>query len=327
MGAALALGLVFVVSAILALVIAPAKPNVGFSDSAAVLAFVSLVAVAIERIIEGLFVVLAGPLGEWWPFSLAKNEFDRFETQTNDLLGPIVNQTISELDGAKAVGSKSQAEIDAIDSQIEMLRADQTRLSQRYAEVTAKLAPGSSRLARVGEINTEITKQLTAVHTQFSASIGQARTLLSAATETADRATLILSSFKDNPARRLASLALGTSLGMLVAGAVGLNLFLATLVTAEGSTSALPAMVSGSLGIVMTGIILGLGSAPTHEVVKSLQAYRDNRTTPQAVTTAATAAATATGVAPAGLLEMPGGAVAAPTSAVPRVIREVRRTG
>ena len=320
----LGLGLAFLGCAVIAYLIRPSESNAGFKDAASVLAFVSLAAVTIERIIEGVFALLAGPLGEWWPFALAKNEFDRFEAQTNGLLKDVVQKTIDELEAAKAAGNKTQDEIERIDGVIAKVTADQARLAERYTEVTKKLAPGSARLGRVSEINTEITKKLSAVHAAEGRYVTQAQGLITAATETADRASLILSSLKDNPARRIASLVLGTSLGMVVAGAVGMNLFAATLVTAAGDKSSLPSIVAGSAGILLTGIIIGLGSAPTHEVIKSLQADRDGRTSPDQVTTAPTRTTTETGIVAAGMLEMPG-AVAAVQE--PNVVRQIRRTG
>jgi len=89
-----ALILWLVVSAIVAGLIAPHTPNTGFPDSAAVLAFISLVAVSIERGIEGFFAVMAGPFGQWWPLNVVRDEFDRFEQQTNSLLTGVVAETL-----------------------------------------------------------------------------------------------------------------------------------------------------------------------------------------------------------------------------------------
>jgi hypothetical protein len=64
---------------------------------------------------------------------------------------------------------------------------------------------------------------------------------------------------------------------MLVAGFVGLNLFVATLAGPNGQSPDFPTVLAGWLGVVLTGIVIGLGSDPTHEVVKSLQTYKDSR--------------------------------------------------
>jgi len=319
----LGLGATFFVCAAIGYVISPGVSNTGFADAGAVLAFVSLAAVTIERIIEGIFAALASRLGEWWPFSLAKDEFDRFETETNGLLKDVVKKTIEELEAAKAAGDKTADELTRIDNAIASITADQKRLAERYKEVTTKLAPGSARMARVGEINTEITNQLKTIHETSGRFVKEAQGMIAAATETADRASMILSSFQDNPARRIASLVLGTSFGMVVAGAAGLNLFVATLVTAAGDKSSLPTILAGTAGVLLTGIVIGLGSAPTHEVVKSLQAYRDGRTAPDEVKTVPTTTASESMLVAGGHLEVLGGAQG---GGRPVVVRQIRRT-
>jgi hypothetical protein len=279
---------VFAVCAAIAWLVAPATANQGFKDSASVLAFVSLTAVAIERCIEGFFGLMAGRFGQWWPLKAVKLEFDTFEAKTNETLGPVVKQTVDELTAAKDLAGQSQDEVTRIQGLIDQVDAEQRRLSGRFADATTKLVPGSERLARVGEINTAMTTFLHGIHTQTATYTTGAQALLATTGEAADRASAIIASFTDNPARRLASLLLGASLGVLVAAGVGLNLFAATLVGPDGSTRDLPQVVAGTLGVVLTGIVIGLGSAPTHEVVKSLQTYKDSRTAPSSVTTMVT---------------------------------------
>ena len=319
---------VFAACAVIAWFVAPANANQSFKDSAAVLAFISLAAVAIERSIEGFFTLMAGRFGEWWPLKAVKLEFDTFEAKTNETLGPVVRQTIDELTTAKALAGQSQDEVTRIQGLIDQVDAEQRRLSGRLEDATTKLVPGSARLARVGEINTAMTTFLHGIHTQSLTYTAGAQGLLATTGEAADRASAIIASFQDNPARRLAALLLGASIGVLVAAGVGLNLFTATLVGPDGSTRDLPQLVAGTLGVLLTGVVIGLGSAPTHEVVKSLQTYKDSRTSPSSVTTMVTdmsGFATA-GADPAGGDEAVFGQGATAPTAVLRA-RNVRRTG
>jgi hypothetical protein len=179
----------------------------------------------------------------------------------------------------------------------------------------------------VGEINTAMTTFLHDIHTQSLTYTAGAQGLLATTGEAADRASAIIASFQDNPARRLAALILGASIGVLVAAGVGLNVFAATLVGPDGSTTDLPRLVAGTFGVLLTGVLIGLGSAPTHEVVKSLQTYKDSRTAPSSVTTMVTdmAGFAATGVDPAGGDEAVFGQGATAPTAVLRA-RNVRRT-
>ena len=263
--------------ALLAGVIAPKEVNTGFKDSTSVLAFISLAAVAIERCIEGFFSLLSGKLGEWWPLKIVRDEFDTFEKQTNEVLNPIVKATIDALEAARNEGGKSAEELARIQGQIDTLNAAAARMRAQYTAVTTKLAPGSARLARVSEINAAMTTVLQDVQSTSANYTSDAIQLLQKTNDATNDASLIISSFADNPARRAASLALGASLGMLVAGFVGLNLFVATLAGPNGQPPDFPTVLAGWLGVVLTGIVIGLGSGPTHEVVKSLQAYKDSR--------------------------------------------------
>lgn len=343
------LAAILVGSMIVAGVIAPRDVNQGFRDAASVLAFVSLAAVTIERIIEGFFSLLASRLGEWWPLKIVRAEFDRFEAETNTILGPVVDDTLAQLTAAKALFGAADPKIEQINGLIANVTAEQARLRTLYDEVTAKIAPGSDRLARIGEINTRMSAELHRVHMASGEATATAQAALRTATDSADRAAAIISSFQDNPARRVASLLLGASLGVLVAGGVGLNLFAATLIGQDGSTSQLPVALAGAIGVILTGVVIGLGSAPTHEVVKSLQAYREARTPSVPVTNVTTgggsassqaamasasvqAALGSSAVLPAGglILEAPmASPIAGPDSPVPATmqIRRVRRTG
>src|SRR5689334_9245583 len=165
-GIRVAAGLVvwLVVCGVIAGLIAPHTPNSGFKDSASVLAFVSLVAVAIERGIEGFFALMASRLGQWWPLAVVRKQFDIFEAQTQLVVGPIARKAIDELKAAKALEGKSAEQVKAIDGAIDDLDALQRRLAAQLNDATTKLVPGSERLARVGEIGTAMSTSLHRAH-------------------------------------------------------------------------------------------------------------------------------------------------------------------
>jgi len=312
-----------VVSAIVAGLIAPQKPNTGFPDSAAVLAFISLVAVSIERGIEGFFAVMAGPFGQWWPLNVVRDEFDRFEQQTNGLLTGVVAETLEGLKAAKEAAAGDAMAVAAIQVAIDDVVREHARLSAQFEDVRQKLPKGSSRLARVSEINASLSMTLHQAQGVATEATTEAQRLLREAGDVADRASLVIASFQDNPARRVASLAIGAGLGMLVAGGVGLNVFAATLGTGAAAGS-LAAFLTGTLGVVVTGTVIGLGSAPTHELVKSLQTYKEARTPPDAVATVAGGG----GPGPVSLEEAraPGGTAVVVGRPMRMRIREVRQT-
>jgi hypothetical protein len=77
--------------------------------------------------------------------------------------------------------------------------------------------------------------------------------------------------FADNPARRLMSIYAGALLGLVFAWALRLDAIQATLGTID-----FPG-VAPNLGVAATGLVIGLGAAPTHEVIKTLQETKESR--------------------------------------------------
>jgi hypothetical protein len=288
---AVSLVVVLVFCALFAVLIAPARPNAGFKDAASVLALISLSAVAIERGIEAFFSAMSGRLGEWWPLRAVRAEFDTFETSTNAVLGDVARMTLDELAAARDLADQTADKVAALQGLIDGIEGERARLHQQLDDVTRKLPPGSARLARLGEIGSSMATTLHDAHGRSMEYTTEGGKALRAASDAAERASLIIASFTDNPARRVASLILGASLGMVLAGALGLNLFVATLAAPDGTTD-IVGLLAGKLGFLVTGVVIGLGSSPTHEVVKSLQAYKDARSGAVQVPTLTTGAAT-----------------------------------
>jgi hypothetical protein len=79
-----------------------------------------------------------------------------------------------------------------------------------------------------------------------------------------------LGTFKDNPGRRLLSIQIGLFAGLVVAAIGGLDVIAG--VQNQGATATLAPATIG--GIVFTGLLMGLGSSPTHEVISTLQQYK-----------------------------------------------------
>lgn len=94
-----------------------------------------------------------------------------------------------------------------------------------------------------------------------------------------------IATFKDNPGKRLLSLELGALAGLAVAGMLGVDVFRAVLSPDSKADIAFnwPTSIDGIwswivtapfLGVAATGLLLGLGSNPTHEVIGALQQYK-----------------------------------------------------
>lgn len=94
-----------------------------------------------------------------------------------------------------------------------------------------------------------------------------------------------IATFKDNPGKRLLSLELGALAGLAIAGMLGVDLFKAVLSPDSKTDIAFnwPTSIDGIwnwivtapfFGVAATGLLLGLGSNPTHEVIGALQQYK-----------------------------------------------------
>lgn len=138
--------------------------------------------------------------------------------------------------------------------------ADIARFKNRFQELE-ELAPGNQRVRLLTLTATESINHLTETY-------GDVFEELTAASTTANSAISglqgFLATFNDNPGRRLISLYLGSILGLVVAGLFGLDVFQATL-----DNSVYPL-----LSIILTGILIGLGANPTHEVIRVIQEFK-----------------------------------------------------
>lgn len=251
-----------------------APPNAAFTPGTSALTFIAFVAVAIERLLEMWWGLVGGRLGGWWPLNQVVRAMADAESQANLLLNPLVSKVQSALNSQRALLLAANQSTVEIDAQIRDLQEERTKLQARLATAQS-LAPGSARMAMV----TRVVADGADVANTFAARAGEAsatlRRAIDAARQGTDLATSVVGSFGDNPARRMMSILLGASLGMLAAGFIGLNLF-AAILTDERS------LLTGLLGILLTGVVMGLGSSPTHEVIKAVQQYKESRnsTTP-----------------------------------------------
>lgn len=258
------------VSGVVAYAIAPTS-NAGFTEGASALAFVTLVAVAIERLLEMWWAIVggSGQLGGWWPLNQVTTAMADAEKEANKLLTPIVADIQSALTAQRAALAAAGESTEEIDLKLKLLDEERGKLKAQLA-TAKKLAPGSARMALVTKVVADGSKVADDVVAVAGKATTELQKAIAAAKQGTDLATTIVGAFSDNPARRMMSILLGASLGLLVAGFLGLNLFAPIL---EGESS----IVSGVVGILLTGIVMGLGSSPTHEVIKAIQQYKESR--------------------------------------------------
>jgi hypothetical protein len=274
---------------------APEVPNSGFVSATAVLTFITTAAVGIERIIEGAFALLgrSSGFGGWWPLKQVSGAIKTFEENTNAYVARPLADAIQELETLKTAavnaGDLAQDVQAAVEAKIAAYARTRDELQARLDNLD-KLAPGSPRFDRANELAATATKTMNEIaETASRISGGLGETVLMSADRiagAANRAGDIVVSFADNPARKVLSLMVGSILGVAVASFMGLNLFLAVLddpsADAPSGTDTgicdggAAACLDGRAGVLVTGLVIGLGANPTHEVIKALQRRRRN---------------------------------------------------
>ena len=271
----IALALIVVACAAVCAVIAPPS-NQGYRDGAAVIVFATLVATGIERVLEFAWSLVGQikKLGQWWPFNRFSEVFDEFTTTTNTQLGPLLTNIENTMQQASA-----QLSGDALETHLANLAAFRLSIGGVRTELAkaGELAPGSARLALMRDAAANGLDLADAVVDASGTMLANYKATVLTIGQSLTIGGKVIEALKDNPARRIASILLGASLGLLIAGYFGLNLFSAILLDpADGGTTtgAIVDVTAGVVGIALTGIIIGLGSSPTHEVVKALQNYK-----------------------------------------------------
>jgi hypothetical protein len=231
--------------------IALPPPKVNPQNAAAMLTLITAGAVAIERTIEALWTVVGANGKPWWPFTEVGNRVKDLLNTLDANLAPLRNEAgniVGNVEDAAAMAREfpNLSQADWLISNLATLGP-----SNRRARDLAKAASISAQWFKDTRAQQNIRDAAEKV--QFTA-----KTL-----------TNFLDTFNDNPARRLISILLGCIIGVIATGALGLDALQATLGTTPFR----------NVGTAITGIAIGLGSNPTHELIKTLQETKQRRRT------------------------------------------------
>ena len=235
-------------------------------DAAATVAVATTVAVGIERVIETLWTIVGFFRGAWWPMSIVGAKVDEMVTDLDGVLTPVYAGATNAVQHLADAETWTQAQIEAAHEEI-------GKIDQAITDLRT-LAPDDQRVQLIGAATLKGINVLQQKYPEVTASV-------KVATEAISGLTNFVGTFKDNPGRRLISLYLGMLIGLVVAGALGIDLFEAVLVgnATLASTAASAAAESQPLrlGVVASGLVLGLGANPTHELIKLLQEAKKSR--------------------------------------------------
>jgi hypothetical protein len=250
-GNAIVIAAVFLLVLTLFVTLLPAPPVKSPKNAAAMLALITAGAVAIERAIEAIWTVFGANGRPWWPFTAVGKQVDELVKALNENLQPLQNEAKRVLGAARESAEKAT-------------HFPNLHQAQWLCETLKDLGPSNRRardLAKAASISARWFK-----HTHADKNIKDAASQI---VFTADTLTNFLDTFNDNPARRLISILFGCIIGVFGAWALGLDAVQATLGT----------IPFRGLGSAMTGIVMGLGSNPTHELIKTLQETKQRRRT------------------------------------------------
>lgn len=211
---------------------------------------------------EALWTVVGGIAGTYWPLNTISRQVQAMVDDLNNALKPFHDKTLLGLDDLAKSGKLTPEELAAAEDEIRRMKA-------RFDALLA-LAPDNQRVQLLAA---SASQNVTYLYQKY----GKLLPNLTAAAQTAGAAINglqdFIATFKDNPGRRLISIYLGAVIGLVVAGLFGLDLFQAVLQSP-------PQTVGGNmmhLRIILTGLAIGLGSNPTHELIRAVQEYKEGR--------------------------------------------------
>ncbi len=173
-------------------------------------------------------------------------------------LTPFYQQLTQAVEDAKIAENWTDEQYTAAKKEITDFQASIDQLT--------KLAPGN-----------QLALSIASAASQLASGFKQKYTTLDTVATFADQAINGFAYFVVTPAdtlgRRLISLYLGMILGVVIAAVFGLDLLRAIF--------QIPT-IAFHYGVVFTGLAIGLGSSPTHEVIQLLQQWKTNLKTQSA---------------------------------------------
>jgi hypothetical protein len=221
-------------------------------NAAAELGVVTATAVGIERVLEACWVIVGQLANAWWPLNVPAKQLDAFVTSLDQQLEPFLTGAEQAIAQAKQAGDRAPDELAAAEALL--------RTAQQYVDQVSVASPPTQ-----GEAAT-IMAAIDGLRSLFPTLQGEAVVAKGFIGDLASFA----SSFNENPARKLISLYAGSVLGVLVAAFTRIDLFAASGITTTQ-------FHGFAWGVALTGVVMGLGSNPTHEIIKAVQEYKNNQ--------------------------------------------------
>ncbi|MFL5734462.1 MAG: hypothetical protein ACJ78Q_14850 [Chloroflexia bacterium] len=225
----------------------------GTLEAGAVVTIVSIAAVSIERGFEVVWQVIDTLAGSTWPLSVVSINLKQLAASQESELNRFYTTARAAVDELANANQWSQEKAATVNKELDGLKADIDRFAGLQAD-----NPQARNLAD------SILKTITYLQGRYSE--------IKKYTTTGDHAVLALSAlvdrFKSNPGRILISIYSGVIVGIIIAVLASLDVFAAVLGDAPTS-----------LGVVLTGVTIGLGSNPAHEIIRAVQEFKNSKKT------------------------------------------------
>jgi len=229
------------------------------ASSAAALTIVTATAVGIERALETFWTYIGLTQGSWWPLGPVREQLDGLITSLDASFEPFyleAQSTIQKLQQAEGWGEEK---LNAAARDLEEIK--------KHVDQLQKLPIDSQRVQLIVASASRSVEYFSQKYPQIKETAGLARFGIQGITN-------FVETFQDNPGRRLISLFAGALAGMIIAGTIGLDIFQAVLQTTD---SVEPSKILPHVGTAITGLLMGLGANPTHEVIRLLQEIKKSR--------------------------------------------------
>jgi hypothetical protein len=232
----------------LAAAVVPRPAYAGFTDTTAVLAVIGGTAVAIERTIEGFWILLAQISGGSSPLREAAARVSGLRDDLDGAAKPLLAQAGQAIADASTANNWTRDQLAAANRELGSVRARVEQAKVQLAGDPRLSATVDAALLDIGYLQ------------QSYPALDELGSRLSLSLTTAAG---IVAALKDNPGRRLITLLAGPCLGLVVAASFGLDLF-------QGAST----LVWPYWGVAATGVVMGLGANPAHEVIRAVQEYK-----------------------------------------------------
>jgi len=223
------------------------------ASATGVLAVVGALAVGIERVIEGFWTIVdAVASNPHNPFYIDAKRLDAFTTQiASDVQKPLDGLS-KALAAANDEAVKTRTEKSDVQKQVDGLLASVNLIVNNQHNPKSWPALGALQ-AGLADLSSALDNADLQKYAQTAlAGLGDLSSFAASLTE--------------NPGRKTLSLMAGCLVGLGVTWVLGLDAIHAALGSPNGTT----------WGMVATGLAVGLGANPTHELIGVLQNYKQN---------------------------------------------------